>query len=341
MVMNIVERIKNLYVKNSEQKRSEPSNHSLQDTAGETSDGPPITREHVIWAYRLFLDREPEDEYVILGKLGVWETTKELRTHFMSSSEFQLKNPQVSIAVAAPDGLPVPPGDLISLVGGNPDISWFLKGGLLAAQSMVSILEKNGLAIDKFDAILDFGCGCGRVIRHWRSLGVGKLFGTDYNPDLIGWCKQNLEFAQFMVNDLSPPLSYDDSTFDFVYALSVFTHLPETLQLSWMKELARVLRPGGFLLVTTHGEHYLPELTPDEQERFRRGQLVVRSEELAGMNVCGVIHPEKYVRDELAKGFAIIDFIPEAAKGNPYQDIFLLKKMLQAGQRVARIVRRG
>jgi FkbM family methyltransferase len=52
-----------------------------------------ITRDHVVWAYRLLLDREPEGEDAILPKLRAWKTTAELRTDLMSSEEFGLKNP--------------------------------------------------------------------------------------------------------------------------------------------------------------------------------------------------------------------------------------------------------
>lgn len=52
-----------------------------------------LTREHIVWAYRLFLDREPESEAVISGKLLAWATTKDLRMDFMTSSEFRTKNP--------------------------------------------------------------------------------------------------------------------------------------------------------------------------------------------------------------------------------------------------------
>jgi FkbM family methyltransferase len=52
-----------------------------------------ITRDHVVWAYRLLLDRDPESEDAILPKLRAWRTTPELRTDLMSSEEFRLKNP--------------------------------------------------------------------------------------------------------------------------------------------------------------------------------------------------------------------------------------------------------
>jgi FkbM family methyltransferase len=51
-----------------------------------------LTREHVIWAYRLLLDRDPESEDVIGPKLDGSRDTSELRHHLMTSAEFQEKN---------------------------------------------------------------------------------------------------------------------------------------------------------------------------------------------------------------------------------------------------------
>ena len=56
-------------------------------------DGRGLTREHVIWAYRLLLDRDPENEDVIGPKLAGSRTTAELRHHLITSSEFRDKNP--------------------------------------------------------------------------------------------------------------------------------------------------------------------------------------------------------------------------------------------------------
>src|ERR1044071_9069037 len=52
-----------------------------------------LTREHVIWAYRLLLDREPESEDVIGPKLAGSASTAELRHHLRTSAEFRNKNP--------------------------------------------------------------------------------------------------------------------------------------------------------------------------------------------------------------------------------------------------------
>jgi SAM-dependent methyltransferase len=233
---------------------------------------------------------------------------------------------EAAVVTVLRQGIPVPPPDLIAQVGGIPDVEWFLVGGALAAQSVADILEKNGRAIGSFESILDFGCGCGRVVRHWRSLRNASISGSDCRPELIDWCNQNVDFADFALNGMSPPLEYDDSTFDLVIALSVFTHLPGPLQLPWMEELVRVLRPGGFLLVSTHGDHYIEALTPEEIDLFHEGHLVVHGDEYAGSNRCSAFHPQRYVREVLAECLVVADFVPQGAKGNPFQDLYLLMK---------------
>src|SRR6058998_3701538 len=59
---------------------------------GEQTEAGALTREHVVWAYRLLLDREPENDAVIGPKLAGSRDTRELRHHLMTSAEFQQKN---------------------------------------------------------------------------------------------------------------------------------------------------------------------------------------------------------------------------------------------------------
>jgi 2-polyprenyl-3-methyl-5-hydroxy-6-metoxy-1,4-benzoquinol methylase len=229
-------------------------------------------------------------------------------------------------ARAAEDGLPVPPPRLIVRVAGTADVGWFLESGRLAAQGVTAALARHGRRIEELGALLDFGCGCGRVTRRWAGLDGTAVHGSDANEHAIAWCRANLPFARFTSNGLAPPLDHADESFDLVYALSVFTHLPEDLQHAWARELARLLRPGGFLLLTTHGERYRGRLTPAEQAAFDAGRLVVRWPEGAGTNLCSVFHPRPYVEERLAAGLDVAEFVPEGAKGNPHQDLWLLRK---------------
>ena len=224
------------------------------------------------------------------------------------------------------DGLPVPPPRLIVRVAGTPDPTWFLESGRLAAEAISSALSRAELRLEDTGALLDFGCGCGRVTRRWAGVNGTEIHGADRSGRAVEWCRVNLPFARFVSNDLAPPLPHGDETFDLVYALSVFTHLPEELQLAWIDELGRVLRPRGALLLTTHGGRYRDRLTPLERERFDRGRLVVRWPEAAGSNLCSAFHPPAYVRERLAARFEIVDFVPEGAAGNPHQDLYLLRR---------------
>jgi SAM-dependent methyltransferase len=227
----------------------------------------------------------------------------------------------------APDELPIPPDDLVFLVSGSTDLSWFLRGGALAAQSVSESLSRVGVAIGELDRILDFGCGCGRVLRYWKTLPHAEVFGTDNSPGLAKWSQQNLPFADIGINDLMPPLSYQDNTFDLIYALSVFTHLTEQLQRAWVSELTRVLKPGGYLVLSTHGDSYLYRLSAPELQRFSAGELVVKNNTTApGSNTCSAYHPVRYVREHLAAGLENVDFLPQGALGNPTQDLYVLRK---------------
>jgi SAM-dependent methyltransferase len=227
----------------------------------------------------------------------------------------------------APDGLPIPPPDLLFLVAGTTSISWFLEGGARAADTIRDAMQRTGVAIDELDAILDFGCGCGRVLRHWNDLRRARVFGSDYSLKLVQWCRENLPFAQVGVNQLAPPLAYRDAEFDLVYAFSVFTHLTEDLQVSWMTELSRVLKPGGHLLVSTHGESYAHRLNAAEGLEFASGHLVVKNEVKApGTNMCAAYHPFAYVLDRMSVGLELVEFNPQGARGNPHQDLYVFRK---------------
>jgi SAM-dependent methyltransferase len=237
----------------------------------------------------------------------------------------------IGSAEAVPDdGLPLPPRPLRVRVAGTKDGDWFLRGGELAGDSIRAALDRAGASIDRMDAVLDFGCGCGRVVRRWADL-PGRVVGTDLSSDAIAWSRRNLPFATFEVNGLEPPLLFDGESFDLVYAMSVITHLPVDLQLRWLEELRRVLRPGGYLLITLHGDAYLDRLTPEEAARFRAGECVVRWSEVAGSNLCTTFHPASFLHGPLSDGFEIVEIVPRGALGNPEQDLVLLRKPLERG----------
>ena len=259
-----------------------------------------------------------------LARFGLLGPALQVRD-YLRSIKFLKRNLQYLVR-GAPDGIPIPAIPMIVLVTGVPDIGQFLETGRLAAISIGETLAKQKLKLESFDSILDFGCGCGRVTRWMQNLHTKAFFGVDYNQQLIAWCKRNLRFATFVNNSLDPPLLFDDATFDFIYAASVFTHFDEELQCTWMSELRRVLRPDGYLLITTHGDYFLFQLSEAERQNFLEGKLIVKNDGPVGSNWVGTYHPKKYVSGTFSTGYEMVDFIPHGAKGNPSQDIYLFKK---------------
>jgi SAM-dependent methyltransferase len=224
------------------------------------------------------------------------------------------------------DGTPIPPDALIFSATGTHDVRWFLESGVATANALRVALENIGQPIDSFDRVYELGCGCGRVLRQWVHVDGPSFYASDYNPKGVQWAKENLGFVSFAVNKLEPPLPYQSEFFDFCYAISVFTHLPESMQRPWLLEMHRVLKPGGILAVTLSGEGDLTRITEDEQRRFRNGELIVVDEKFAGTNMCGVYHPESYVRRIWSDKFDIVSFLPKGAKGVPMQDLYILRR---------------
>jgi SAM-dependent methyltransferase len=227
----------------------------------------------------------------------------------------------------ADDGLALPPARLRVQAGPrHADARFFLRSGRDHAELIRSLLAEGGNPVESLPAMLDWGCGCGRVLRHWSSLPKTQVYGCDINPRMVGWCRDNLPFAEVEFNDVSPPLTYDDTSFDLVYAFSVMTHLPVELQHGWMRECRRVLKPGGYLLLTTLGAYYLTRnrLSEAERQRFLDGDVVVLYEGSPGTSLCSAYHPPEYVQHELAADFELVTFRPAADDGR--HDIHLLRK---------------
>jgi SAM-dependent methyltransferase len=244
--------------------------------------------------------------------------------------ELSLTVPQLAEAVQpsrrmGSDGLPLPPPLLRVQVNGSAKPEDFLEQGRRAAGTVRSAGELAGRRMEDFADILDFGCGSGRVLRQWVGLSGPALWGSDYNPKLVAWSQEHLPFASVHRNELEPPLPFADGQFDFVYALSVFTHLAEPLQRAWIDELRRVLRPGGILAFSTRGDQWAFKLNEAERRSYAAGDLVVRYAGVEGTNLCAAFHPRAYVDGTLARGWTSHGYLP-AGLADGLQDVNVLER---------------
>lgn len=107
------------------------------------------------------------------------------------------------------------------------------------------------LNLKSSSSVLEIGCGAGGCALFLaESLGC-LVTGLDLNAEGIraaselAAAKKLDSLAKFEVCDVSKPLSFPDSAFDAVFSNDVFCHIPGRLSL--LKELRRVLKPGGRL----------------------------------------------------------------------------------------------
>jgi len=263
----------------------------------------------------------------ILERIGFIDSGRLIYNSIKSISPALLLKELKYRSSGLPDGYPYPPNKLIFLIIAVIWVSEYYESGKTIFKDLVKQLNKNNIDVNKFKNILDFGCGVGRLIRHFTIYSNVSLFGTDYNYELIDWASENLTFGEFSKNELEPPLYFENDKFDFVYARSVFTHLGEDLQKAWSKEIYRILKPGGIFYFTTHGLNTTGSLEESEVKKFNRNELVVENVSIEGDNKCATFESKEYVEQNLLYGFKLIDHIPGREDEHLKQDIYLVQKV--------------
>ncbi len=99
------------------------------------------------------------------------------------------------------------------------------------------------------EVILDLGCGDGRFIGWISGEGIGtRWYGCDVDPQAIEDAKQAYPHVHFNVVVPSQGLPYEDACFDVVVMLGVLEYVPDELET--IREIARVLKPGGTLILS-------------------------------------------------------------------------------------------
>ena len=159
----------------------------------------------------------------------------------------------------------IPPLSLIEEHSGGIDLQEFVTSGDTAVED--ALKRRAGLLPSH--RLLDIGCGCGKIARPLTGYltGRGRYDGIDVTRTVIGWCSENYKpFPNFQfhhadirskrynprgtVSAATYIFPFSDDEFDIVFLGSVFTHmLPDEVD-HYVREIARVLKPGGTCLAT-------------------------------------------------------------------------------------------
>jgi SAM-dependent methyltransferase len=223
---------------------------------------------------------------------------------------------EVNQAVSA-ERYPVPPEDLRWRAIGSRDTEAFL----VSSSVGVNFFDKEALARQRksfkdINSILDFGCGCGRLIRSLRPLcdPWASIYGTDVDSAAITWCKENIPDASFSINGENPPLRFEDKSMDLIYACSVFTHLDAEDQFRWLAELQRIMKPDGYLLLTFRYRYNIDQLADQTVrdriwEQLDRDGIAFLPPDLSKGAPGEAYHTPEYVRKNWGRYFEVCDII--------------------------------
>jgi ubiquinone/menaquinone biosynthesis C-methylase UbiE len=104
------------------------------------------------------------------------------------------------------------------------------------------------------DRVLEVGCGTGDVaIAACAPAGQhGSVSGIDAGSEMIAVARAKAARAGLAIDFRVEPieaLTYPDATFDIVLSSLMMHHLPDDLKRQGLAEMARVLKPGGRLLI--------------------------------------------------------------------------------------------
>jgi SAM-dependent methyltransferase len=123
----------------------------------------------------------------------------------------------------------------------------------------------NCCALAQGARVLDVGCGTGRWVRRLEERGL-SVVGIDQSSEMLSIARKRGTLSPRVSGEVQN-LPFRDESFECVSAVTVIQHIPPQEQVRALSEMARVLRPGGYLflieLIRGHGSHVFSRL-PDE-----------------------------------------------------------------------------
>lgn len=200
-------------------------------------------------------------------------------------------------------------------------------------------LDEAGRSWDDIRYWLDFGCGYGRVVRALLDrVEPSRVYVTDVIQEGVDFCAS--EFGVRPIASAPDVGRLELPKVDYVYAISVLTHLPEARGRDLLRILGAAVEPGGILLFTIHGQwalenaesygsEYGGKVKPALMQAVTgRGVGYVPYRHYYGDDYGMTWHSERYIRDVMAElhGSSLQRLFHEPRGLDRHQDVFAYQR---------------
>lgn len=214
-------------------------------------------------------------------------------------------------------------------------VRYYFVDGRESARKLSGLLDDFGIQQRAHDfSMLEFASGYGCVSRHLTSQFERQaVVACDIHEEGVRFLRSRIGIKAIL--SCSNPADFKiDRSFDVVFALSFFSHMPRQTWAQWVAALYEIVRPGGVLLFTTHGQKSArffgdPEIADDgfwfmadseqkDLDRSEYGQTIVT---------------EEFVRREI---LAVTGREPDLFREGiwwGHQDLYAVKRGSDAGTR--------
>lgn len=208
-------------------------------------------------------------------------------------------------------------------------VSRYFESGAMSAQKLRDVIfNELRYTPDRPVHLLEFASGYGCVTRHLVKLKTNiDVVACDIHPEAMHFISKNLGVT-CLQSEKVPEQFPNAEQFDIVFALSFFSHMPDSTWGRWLAALFRNVKPSGCLLFTTHGHASMRQLgNPTLSEDGFWFKPTSEQHDLEGAEYGSTITSPAYVKRQIGKlDHAALELSHEAFWWG-HQDFWAVRKL--------------
>jgi SAM-dependent methyltransferase len=144
----------------------------------------------------------------------------------------------------------------------DPDVDVFWSGGV---EALDRVLDALGVTVRQHETVVDVGCGVGRMTRALAERAA-QVTGIDVSSEMLARAREynsHLTNVEWVLGDGRTLAPLGDGSVDGCFSHVVFQHIPDPqVTLGYVREMGRVLRPGGWAAFVVSTDPVVHRLSP-------------------------------------------------------------------------------